>query len=93
MSRLRALQAKHSIIGDVRGQGLMVGVELVKDRTTKEPATTETSMIFERCKDMGVLIGKGGLGGNTFRIKPPMCITKADVDYLVDVMDLAMQEL
>ena len=48
---------------------------------------------MERMKEMGVLIGKGGLHGNVFRIKPPMCFTHADADFLVDVMDTAMSEL
>lgn len=93
LDRLKALQAKHDIIGDVRGKGLMVGVELVKDRKEKEPAVDETAHIFERCKDLGVLLGKGGLHGNVFRIKPPMCISKEDIDFLVQAMDDSMQSL
>lgn len=93
MLKLRALQSKHSIIGDVRGLGLMVGVELVKDRDTKEPAVHETALVFERCKDLGLLLGKGGLHGNVFRVKPPMCWTHADVDFLAAVMDQALSEL
>uniref|UniRef100_A0A383WHZ5 alanine--glyoxylate transaminase n=1 Tax=Tetradesmus obliquus TaxID=3088 RepID=A0A383WHZ5_TETOB len=93
LSRLRALQQKHDLIGDVRGRGLMLGVELVKDRATKAPATAELGEVFERMKDMGVLMGKGGLYGNVFRIKPPMCITRQDADFLVDVMDHAMSTL
>lgn len=87
LDRFRALQSKHSIIGDVRGRGLMLGVELVKDRDTKAPATPELNEVFERMKDLGVLMGKGGLYGNVFRIKPPMCFSRADADFLVDVMD------
>lgn len=49
--------------------------------------------MFERMKDLGVLMGKGGLYGNVFRIKPPMCFNKADADFLVDVMDYAMDRL
>jgi len=93
MDGLRKLQAKHDIIGDVRGKGLMVGVELVKDRATKEPATDATALAFEMAKDHGVLLGKGGLHGNVFRIKPPMCITKEDVDYLIGVLDLCFDAL
>lgn len=48
---------------------------------------------FERMKDMGVLIGKGGLLGNVFRIKPPMCITEQDADFLLETMDIALSEL
>lgn len=90
---LRRLQQKHDIIGDVRGKGLMVGVELVTDRTTKAPAKAEVAQVFERCKDLGLLLGKGGLHGNVFRIKPPMCITQQDMDFLLGVMDTALGEL
>ena len=81
---------KHNLIGDVRGLGLMLGVELVKDRSTKVPAREECAEVFERCKDLGLLIGKGGLWGNTLRIKPPMCITEADAAFMLEVIDEAM---
>ena len=83
------LQAKHSLIGDVRGLGLMLGIELVKDRATKEPAKEECAAVFEKARELGLLIGKGGLWGNTLRIKPPMCITKADADFIIAVLDEA----
>ncbi len=92
-SRLADLATKHDIIGDVRGQGLMLGVEMVKDRSTKQPASAETAQVMERLKEMGVLIGKGGLYGNVFRIKPPMCFTVADADFLVECMDVGLSEL
>jgi len=84
------LAEKHSLIGEVRGKGLMLGVELVKDRTTKEPATAECAAVFEKCKDLGLLIGKGGLFGNTLRIKPPMCIHQADAEFMLEVIDEAL---
>ncbi len=84
------LAEKHSLIGQVRGKGLMLGVELVKDRSTKEPARDECAFVFERCKELGLLIGKGGLWGNTLRIKPPMCIHRADADFLLSVVDEAL---
>ncbi len=84
------LAARHTLIGDVRGLGLMLGVELVKDRATKEPATAECVAVFEKCRELGLLIGKGGLKGNTLRIKPPMCLTAADCDFLLAVLDEAL---
>jgi alanine-glyoxylate transaminase/(R)-3-amino-2-methylpropionate-pyruvate transaminase len=82
---------RHRLIGDVRGRGLMVGVELVRDRETKEPATQETVAVWEAAREMGLLIGKGGLDGNVLRIKPPMCVTAADVDFALEVMDEALK--
>lgn len=93
MAGYKSLMQKHEIIGDVRGMGLMTGVELVKDRKTKEPATAETLQVFERLKDLGLLTGKGGLWTNVLRIKPPMCITKEDVDFMIDVLDIALGEV
>jgi alanine-glyoxylate transaminase / (R)-3-amino-2-methylpropionate-pyruvate transaminase len=84
------LAKKHSLIGEVRGLGLMLGVELVKDRTTKIPAKEECAAVFEKCRELGLLIGKGGLWGNTLRIKPPMILTPADADFMLAVVDEAL---
>jgi alanine-glyoxylate transaminase/(R)-3-amino-2-methylpropionate-pyruvate transaminase len=86
-ARLLDLQERRAMIGDVRGMGLMLGVELVRDRASKEPASTETAEVHELCKDRGLLVGKGGLYGNVLRIKPPMCLTLDDADFLVDCLD------
>ena len=93
MQGLKRLMERHEVIGDVRGLGLMTGVELVTDRKTKEPAKEACATVFERTKDMGLLIGKGGLHSNVLRIKPPMCITREDVDFLIDVLDAAFEGL
>ncbi len=93
MKGLGKLMSRHDVIGDVRGKGLMIGVELVKDRNTKEPAGDECARIFERARELGLLIGKGGFYGNVLRIKPPMCISRADVNFLIEVLDMAFSEL
>ena len=93
MEALEKLESRHDVMGDVRGKGLMIGVELVRDRTTKEPAKEACARVLERAKEMGLLIGRGGLYSNVLRIKPPMCITHADVDFIVEVLDLTFGEL
>lgn len=96
-ARLRAgleeLAARRRLIGDVRGRGLMLGVELVRDRATKEPAREETAELLEQLRERGVLVGKGGLYGNVLRIKPPLCITAADVDFAIAALDRALEKV
>ena len=89
----RRLMDKHEVIGDVRGKGLMTGIELVKDRQTKEPFPEACLKVFERSRELGLLIGKGGLFGSVLRIKPPMCITREDVDFMLEVLDIAFGEV
>jgi len=90
---LRRLESGHDLIGDVRGMGLMLGVELVTDRGTRAPAGSETLEVLQAAREMGVLMGKGGLDGNVLRIKPPMCITTEDADFAVDVLDRALSRV
>lgn len=85
--RLLELQERQRLIGEVRGLGLMLGIELVRDRQTKEPASTEVADVLEFARQRGLLLGKGGLYGNVLRIKPPMCMTIDDADFLVDCLD------
>jgi alanine-glyoxylate transaminase/(R)-3-amino-2-methylpropionate-pyruvate transaminase len=91
--KLQSLQSKNDIIGDVRGSGLMLGVELVKDRATKEPADEEAGRVVEAARDNGVIIGKGGAMGNMLRINPPLCIQKEDIDFFADVLDRSFSQL
>ncbi len=90
---LGKLKSKHNIIGDVRGKGLLLGIELVKDRQSKEPAREECGQVMETCKDMGLLLGKGGLWGQTIRFSPPMCVNEQDADFLLEVLDRALGSL
>src|SRR5579871_2498692 len=89
LAGLEKLKAKHNIIGDVRGKGLMLGIELVKDRATKEPAKSECAQVLETCKDLGLIVGKGGLNGSVIRFAPPMCVTQADADFMLEAFDAA----
>lgn len=93
LEQLRSLQNEFRWIGDVRGMGLMVAIDLVQDRGTKEPATQESAQVLERAKEMGLLLGKGGLFGNMIRFKPPLCLTRDDVDFVASVLRRALQEL
>ena len=93
LSGLEKLKAKHSLIGDVRGKGLMLGIELVKDRATKEQAKAECAQVMELAREMGLLIGKGGLQGNVIRFAPPMCINRDDADFMLSVFDAAFSRL
>ncbi len=90
---LNRLKEKHDIIGDVRGRGLLLGIELVKDRTTKEPAKAECAEVLEISREMGLLLGKGGLSGQTIRFSPPMCLHAQDAHFLLDVLDEALARL
>jgi len=90
LAGLEKLKARHPVIGDVRGKGLMLGIEFVKDRTTKQPGREECAQVVENARELGLLLGKGGLWGQTIRFAPPMCITKADADFLLAVLDEAI---
>jgi alanine-glyoxylate transaminase / (R)-3-amino-2-methylpropionate-pyruvate transaminase len=93
LAGLEKLKANHSIVGDVRGQGLLLGLELVKDRASKEPAREECAQALEACRDLGLLVGKGGLWGQTIRLAPPMCLTQAGAEFTLDVLDAALSTL
>jgi alanine-glyoxylate transaminase / (R)-3-amino-2-methylpropionate-pyruvate transaminase len=93
LSGLNELKERYQLIGDVRGKGLLLGIELVQDRQSKEPAREECAQVLENCKNMGLLLGKGGLWGQTIRFSPPMCISEQDADFLIEVLDRAFAEL
>ena len=88
---LDALAEKHSWIGEVRGMGLMYGIELVKDRATKEPAAQEAARVLEASRCERILLGKGGLYGNVLRITPPLNIGRTDVDEFLLRLDRSFE--
>ncbi len=88
--RLEELKDKHSVIGDVRGMGLLQAIELVEDRKTKAPAVAQTGMLMEAARENRILIGKGGMYGNVIRLSPPMNITRSDVDQFIGLLDKSL---
>ena len=84
---LNDLAKRHKVIGDVRGIGLMIGVELVKDQEKKTPATEEALKVREEMRKRGFLIGAGGAYGCTLRIEPPLMITKEQIDRALEALD------
>ena len=93
--QLQALQAKYECIGDVRGRGLLLGMEIVKDRHTREPDPEGGHAISERCLELGLsmnIVRVKGMGG-VFRIAPPLTITKAEIDLGVAILDQAIGEV
>jgi len=92
MSKLRQLQRQNPLIGDVRGLGLMIGVELVKDEDLS-PASSEAEAIRESLFRQGVLVGVGGVFGNVIRFQPPLIITRSQIDTAIDCFAAALQEV
>ena len=90
---LLELQECFPIIGDVRGRGLLLGLELVKDRVTKEPAKASCMKLLDLCRSEGLLIGKGGLWGQVVRIAPPLTLTIAEADELLSKLRNAFESL
>jgi 4-aminobutyrate aminotransferase-like enzyme len=90
---LDELAERSRFIGEVRGMGLMQGVELVEDRATKEPSPTKAATLMEETKKEELLIGKGGLYGNVLRISPPMLVTEAEIDEALDKVGRAMARI
>ncbi len=88
--RLLELQAKHPIIGDVRGMGLLQALELVEDPVSKTPAVAQTLAVMEAARENGILLGKGGLDGNILRFSPPLNISKSDVDEFARLLDASL---
>jgi 4-aminobutyrate aminotransferase-like enzyme len=89
---LQQLAASHELIGEVRGKGLFLGVELVRDRASKEPATTEAADILELMRESGVLLARIGRHRNILKIRPPLVFRKHHADLLVERLDQALTE-
>jgi 4-aminobutyrate aminotransferase len=93
LDRLRDLQQRHTLIGDVRGLGMMLGLEAVRDRETKEPADREMAKIVMRAFELGLVVFYGGIYSNVMEITPPLIMTPAEVDEGVAILDRAIGEV
>lgn len=85
--RLQALQERFEVIGDVRGSGLMVAIELVKDRNTREPDTETTARVFEQTRRHGLVVSKSGPDRSVLRLVPPLCLSLDDVEEVADKLE------
>ena len=91
MERLKDLQSHHRAIGDVRGRGLMMAIELVKDRETREPDKATTAAVFEASRDQRLILSKSGPHQSVLRMVPPLCLSDDDVDPVADGLDAALR--
>ena len=89
---LRRLAESHPIVGDVRGSGLFLGIELVRDRRTLEPAVAEAAYVVDRLRSRGILTGTDGPFHNVIKIRPPLCFSEADADLFVTALDAVLTE-
>jgi 4-aminobutyrate aminotransferase-like enzyme len=89
---LRGLMGRHPLIGDVRGRGLFLGIELVEDREARTPAPAAAAWLVERARDRGVLLSTDGPDHNVVKVKPPLCFGTADADRLLAVVDDVLSE-
>ena len=89
LERLHDLKSRHVAIGDVRGRGLMLAIEMVKDHTTKEPDADTTAAVFEATRESGLILSKSGAFRSCLRMVPPMCLSMEDVDQVADGLDQA----
>jgi 4-aminobutyrate aminotransferase-like enzyme len=93
LDALRPFLDRHEIVGDVRGSGLFLGVELVRDRETLEPAGAEASYVSNRMREIGILLGTDGPYHNVVKIRPPMPFNEEDADVLICALDRVLGEL
>lgn len=92
MARLRELQEHYPLIGDVRGSGLFLGIDLVRDPTTREPATLQADYVVNRLRECGILAGTDGPHHNVIKLRPPLIFSEADADLFVETFQRVLQE-
>jgi len=93
MSRLQEIQQHNPFVGDVRGKGLVIGVELVHDKGTREPAPDLARRMIDLSAEEGLLIGTVGIWGNVIRVAPPLVITQAEAEESLDLFEASLARL
>jgi 4-aminobutyrate aminotransferase len=93
MRKLEDMKQTRRIIGDIRGKGLMIGIELVRNRETKEPASHEATAVREACRKKSLLVGHGGDKGNVFRLQPPLVISIEELDQAISIVNDSLKEV
>jgi 4-aminobutyrate aminotransferase-like enzyme len=92
ITELKKLQECHRLIGDVRGSGLFLGIDLVRDRETREPATEEADYVMNRLRDRGILAGTDGPHHNVIKLRPPLIFSESDADLFITTLEAILQE-
>ena len=92
LKRLRSLQERYSVIGDVRGSGLFLGIDLVSDRESRAPAAEQAEYVVNRLRERGILAGTDGPHHNVIKLRPPLVFSETDADLFVETLDLILQE-
>src|SRR5260370_18052139 len=92
ITELKKLQECHRLIGDVRGSGFFLGIDLVRDRETREPATEEADYVMNRLRDRGILAGTDGPHHNVIKLRPPLIFSESDADLFITTLAATFQE-
>jgi 4-aminobutyrate aminotransferase-like enzyme len=92
MTALKELQVRHQLIGDVRGSGLFLGLDLVQNQETRRPASKEASYVINRLRERGILAGTDGPYHNVIKLRPPLIFSKADSELLIQTLNSILEE-
>ena len=93
LDRLKEMERSNNVVGEVRGKGLMLGIEIVKTKTSKEPSVEECQRVRKMCADNGLIVGVGGFWSNVVRIQPPLTINEKQVEEGVEILERVLKRV